>query len=157
MAIGGGENVNTYIEKLWNLGASEGYAAFKVLLAISRESDAVYPLMEQIIEKLGSDNSYIRTRALGLIVANAKWDMDCKIDENIDAILSHITDCKPITARQFIKDLPTLALDKPDLRQDILSALGRADTLKYPLSMRSLVDEDVCKAIVEIEHEERKN
>lgn len=31
------------------------------------------------------------------------WDKDCKIDEVIDRYLKHITDVKPITARQCIK------------------------------------------------------
>ena len=142
-----------FIETLWSKNTSEGYTALKELLEISQDSNAVYPFMEQFIEKLNSENSYFRTRALALIVANAKWDTDDKIDESIDAILSHITDYKPITARQFIKGLPALARDKPDLRQDILSALRCADTLRYPLSMSSLVDEDIRKAIMEIQNE----
>lgn len=140
------------MEALWSKKTSEGYAALKELLAISQESDAVYAYMDQFVEKLDSDNSYFRTRALALIVANAKWDTDYKIDENIDAILSHVTDCKPITARQFIKELPRLAKDKPDLKEDILSALRHADTLRYPLSMRPLVDGDIRNAVMEIEH-----
>lgn len=144
-----------FIETLWSKNTSEGYAALKELLALSDASNAVYRYMEQFIEKIDSENSYFRTRALALIVANAKWDADDKIDENIDAILSHITDYKPITARQFIKGLPVLARDKPDLRQDILSALRCADTLRYPFSMRSLVDADIRKAILEIENESK--
>lgn len=139
------------IEMLWSKKTSEGYAALKGLLALSRESDEVYPYMEQLIEKLDSENSYFRTRALALIAANAKWDTEYKIDENIDRILAHITDDKPITARQFIKDLPILAEAKPELRQDILSALRRADTLRYPLSMRPLVEGDIRDAVMEIE------
>lgn len=139
------------LETLWNKKPSEGYAALKELLAISQSTNELYPHMETFIEKLDSDNSYFRTRALALIAANAKWDTDHKIDENIDAILSHITDPKPITARQFIKDLPLFAKDKPDLRQDILNALHGADTLRYPLSMRPLVEADIRKSILEIE------
>lgn len=138
------------IEKLWSKKASEGYAALKELLQISRDSDALYPYMEAFIEKLDSDNAYFRTRALALIAANARWDEDCIIDENIDRILAHITDDKPITARQFIRDLPSLAENKPDLREDILAALQGANTLRYPLSMRPLVDEDIRKAIAQI-------
>lgn len=138
------------IGKLWGKKASEGYAALKELLQISRASNALYPHMEDFIEKLGSDNAYFRTRALALIVANSKWDEDCIIDENIDGILAHITDDKPITARQFVRDLPSLAENKPDLREDILSALRGANTLRYPLSMRPLVDEDIRKAIAQI-------
>lgn len=142
------------VETLWSQNTSEGYAALKELLAVSLESNAVYPYIGLFIEKLDSPNSYFRTRALALIVANAKWDTDYKIDENLDAILSHITDYKPITARQFVKQLPALAREKPELRQDILSALQSADTLRYPLSMRPLVEGDIRKAIAEIEKEE---
>lgn len=139
------------VEMLWSQKTSAGYAALKELLIISQTSNELYPYIGMFIEKLTSDDSYFRTRALAMIVANSKWDIDCKIDENIDSILSHITDHKPITARQFIKDLPILAENKPALRQDILAALRSADTLRYPLSMRPLVEGDIQKAIAEIE------
>ena len=143
--------MNHLLETLWSKKPSEGYAALKEMLKACQDSNAVYPYMNQFLEKISDDCSYFRTRALALIIANAKWDTDCLIDENIDAILSHITDPKPITARQFIKDLPALAAAKPDLRQDILSALRRADTLRYSLSMRPLVERDIRNAIAEIE------
>lgn len=130
---------------------AEGCTAMKELQAISETSDAVHPYMARLIEMLGSDNSYVRTRGLLLIVANARWDTDYLIDENINQILSHITDPKPITARQFVQSLPALASAKPDLRADILAALRKADTLRYPLSMRPLLDEDIRKAILAIE------
>ena len=47
------------------------------------------------------------------------------VDEIIDGYLKHITDVKPITARQCIKLLPMIAKDKPELRNDICSALDR--------------------------------
>lgn len=139
------------LEALWSKKTSEGYAALKELLKISRDSNAVSPYMAQFLEKISDDNSYLRTRALALISANAKWDTDCLIDENIDAILTHVTDPKPIAARQFIKALPALAAAKPDLRQDILRALYHADTLPYPSSMRPLVERDIRDAIAAIE------
>ena len=143
--------MNPLMEQLWSKKASEGYAALKELLQLSQASNEIYPYMGNFIEKLSSDNSYFCTRALALIVANAKWDTDYIIDENIDSILSHITDYKPITARQFIRELPSLAKHKPDLQADILVALRNADTLRYSLSMRPLVDEDIRKAITTIE------
>ena len=146
--------MNLLTEQLWSKKASEGYAALKELLQVSQASNEIYPYMGNFIEKLSSDNSYFRTRALALIVANAKWDTDYIIDENIESILSHITDYKPITARQFIKELPSLAKHKPDLRLDILTALRGADTFRYSLSMRPLVDEDIRKAIIAIEAQE---
>lgn len=47
-----------------------------------------------------------------MIVYNAKWDKDNKIDEIIDKYLKHIQDVKPITTRQCIKLLPMIAKRK---------------------------------------------
>lgn len=145
------------IDALRSKSASEGYAALRELLRLSRDSAEVYGYIEQFIEMTDSENSYIRTRALTLMAANARWDTDCRIDENIDKILEHITDAKPITARKFIEVLPELAAAKPDLRGDILAALYRADTQRYPLSMRGLVDSDIRKAAAEIKMNRNKN
>ena len=76
---------------------------------------------------LDDPNSYIRTRGILLIAANAKWDIDYKIYEIIDSLLKHITDDKPITARQCIKSLPIIAKYKPDLTDDICNALKTAN------------------------------
>ena len=96
---------------------------------------------------LDSDNSYIRTRGLTLLAYNAKWDKDYKIDEVIDKYLKHITDVKPITARQCIKLLPIIAKHKSELKSDILSALHNADISMYEDSMQSLVYKDIQKAL----------
>ena len=93
----------------------------------------------------------IRTRVLTLIAYNARWDRDNKIDEIIDGYLKHITDVKPITARQCIKLLPMIAKDKPELRNDICSALERADISFYDDSMQPLVYKDIQKALKEIQ------
>ena len=107
--------------------------------------------MDRLSDMLDSDNSYIRTRGLVLLAYNAKWDKDYKIDEIIDKYLKHITDVKPITARQCIKVLLILAKHKPELRKDILFALHNADTSVYDDSMQPLVYKDIQKALKEIE------
>ena len=117
----------------------------------SEETDRVYPYMDRLNDMLDSDNSYIRTRGLILLAYNAKWDKDCKIDEIIDKYLEHITDVKPITARQCIKLLPIVAKYKPDLKNDILSALHKADISIYDDSMQPLVYKDIQKSLKEIQ------
>ena len=64
--------------------------------------------------------------------------------------LKHITDTKPITARQCIKQLPVIAKYRPELRDDILSALHKADISVYEDSMQPLIYKDIQKAIKEI-------
>ena len=103
--------------------------------------------MDRLSDMLDSDNSYIRTRGLTLLAYNAKWDRDYKIDEIIDKYLKHITDVKPITARQCIKLLPIITKHKPELKNDILSALHNADISIYEDSMQSLVYKDIQKTL----------
>lgn len=63
----------------------------------------------------------------------------------------HITDIKPITARQCIKLLPMIASYKPELKTDILSALYNANISIYADSMQLLVFKDIQKALKEIQ------
>lgn len=85
-----------------------------------------------------------------MISANAKWDIDFKIDEIIDEYLKHITDEKPITARQCIKSLPDIAQYKPDLIDSISIALKGANVEKYADSMKPLIYKDIQTALKKI-------
>lgn len=130
---------------------SIAYKVLQELQEISEKTNLVYPFMDKLGDMLDSDSSYIRTRALTLIAYNARWDKDCKIDEVIGTYLEHITDGRPITARQCIKLLPVIAKDKPELRGDIIKALRNADVSTYSDSMRSLVRKDIAETLIEIE------
>lgn len=138
-------------ELLFDQNNNVAYKALRQLQQESIETDRVYPYMDRLSDMLDSENSYIRTRGLTLIAYNAKWDKDYKIDEIIDRYLRHITDVKPITARQCIKLLPILAENKPELRNDILSALRKANSCVYHGSMQPLVYKDIQKALKEIQ------
>lgn len=138
-------------EMMFDKDNNTAYKALQELKKESEENGSVYPYMDRLGEMLESDNSYIRTRGLILIACNARWDKDNKIDEIIDRYLRHITDVKPITARQCIKMLPEISRYKPELRRDIITALGRANTAAYENSMRPLIYRDIEKAVREIE------
>lgn len=145
------EHTAETFELLFDKNNKKAYEALQELQKESEETDHVYPYMDRLSDMLDSDNSYIRTRGLTLIAYNAKWDKDYKIDEVIDKYLQHITDVKPITARQCIKLLPVIAENKPELKKDILSALQKADISFYNGSMQPLVYKDIQKALKEIQ------
>lgn len=65
--------------------------------------------------------------------------------------MKRIEDVKPITARQCIKLLPMIANNKPELKDDIVSALKKADISIYADSMQSLVYKDIQNSLAEIE------
>lgn len=144
-------NTAEIFELLFDKNNNTAYKALRELQEKSENSDEVYPYMDRLGDMLDSDNSYIRTRGLTLLACNSKWDKDNKIDEIIDKYLKHITDVKPITARQCIKLLPTIAENKPELKDDIVSALRKADISFYDDSMQPLIYKDIQKALKEIQ------
>ena len=143
-------NIAETFELLFDKNNNVAYKALQILQKESEETDCVYSYMYRLSDMLDSDNSYIRTRGLTLLAYNAKWDKDYKIDEIIDKYLKHITDVKPITARQCIKLLPIVAKHKPKLKNDILSALNKASISIYDDSMQPLVYRDIQKSLKEI-------
>ena len=142
------ERAEELLELLVSRNNSQAYQALKVLEEMSAESDCLYPYMDTLIAMTSSDNSYVRTRGLALIAHNAKWDVGGKIDGIIDGYLEHVTDEKPICARQCIKLLPLLAEAKPALVPKIVSALRDANVARYPDSMRPLVQKDIRNSLL---------
>lgn len=143
-------NIEETFELLFDKNNNVAYKALQELQKESEETDCVYPFIDRLSDMLDSDNSYIRTRGLTLLAYNAKWDKEYKVDEIIDEYLKRITDVKPITARQCIKLLPIIAKHKPELKNDILSALNKANISIYDYSMQPLVYKDIQKALKEI-------
>lgn len=144
-------DISETFELLFNKNNNVAYKALQELQKESEKTDCVYPYIDRLSDMLDNDNSYIRTRGLTLLAYNAKWDKDYKIDEIIDKYLKHITDIKPITARQCIKLLPLIARYKPELKNDIVSALHKANISIYDDSMQPLVCKDIQKALKEIQ------
>ena len=92
-------------------------------------------------------NSFVRNRVLYILAALARWDDDNKFERILPAYLSHITDEKPITARQCVKALAEVGQAKPQLVPQILLALKDADLSKYKDSMRPLIEKDIQETL----------
>jgi hypothetical protein len=95
---------------------------------------------------LTSSNSYVRTRGFILIVANAQWDRENKIERDIDKILSFLNDKKPLEVRQCIKALAQICKNKISLRKKIIDSLANVDTTKFSLSLASLLKRELDEA-----------
>jgi len=141
------DSIAELINGLFDKNDKAAYKCLKELLSVSEQCNDVYIFFDTFVDMINNDNSYVRTRGLLLISANAKWDIDCKIDEIIDKYLCHIMDEKPIIARQCIKALPNIAKHKPELVDDICAALRKANPLRYADSVQSLVSGDIRAAI----------
>lgn len=136
------DSIQEQVALLSSKNTTTGYAAMNALLALSRKSDVVYPHVEEFFVLLESGNSYLRVRGLLLLAANARWDTEDQITQRFGRILIHITDEKPIAARQCIQALAEIAQWKPKLRKEIAPALEAADFSSYAGSMRCLLEKD---------------
>ena len=148
-------DIDACIARLAGKDAKDAYAFARQITAESRESDTWYPYFDQFAALLRHKNSLVRNRAISILAANARWDKDGKFDALLDEFLSHVTDAKPITARQCAAALPEVAAEKPELIPRIRSALKQADLSGYPDSMRPLVLKDIVAALQKMDGTER--
>lgn len=120
--------------------------AFRIIKE-SNDSDKWYEYFDEIASLLHHPKSLVRNRALTILAANAKWDDKNKFDDILNEYLSHITDEKPITARQCIKALLQIAQAKQNYTKQIKTALQNVDLSKYKDSMKPLIEKDIYEVL----------
>ncbi|MDD6038894.1 MAG: SufBD protein [bacterium] len=113
------------------------------IISESEDSDAWYEYFDDFATLLDHPKSLVRNRALFILAANAQWDEENRFDAILSDYLKHVTDEKPITARQCIQALAQVGLAKPSYIPRILECLEQADLSKYRDSMRPLIEKDI--------------
>lgn len=113
------------------------------IISESQDTDEWYEYFDTFTLLLNHPKSYVRNRALSILAANAQWDDENRFDSIIDDYLSHITDEKPITARQCIQALRQVGAAKPQYIPKISACFHSADLSKYKDSMRPLIEKDM--------------
>ena len=113
------------------------------IISESRDTDEWYEYFDAFASLLNHPKSLVRNRVLHILAVNAQWDDENRFDTIIDDFLAHITDEKPITARQCIKALAQVVQSKPEYIPRITEALREADLSKYKDSMRPLIKKDI--------------
>lgn len=117
------------------------------IVAESRKSDKWYEDFNEFAALLDHPKSLVRNRALHIVAANVQWDEERRFDAILPEYLSHVTDEKPITARQCIQALAEIGTAKPQYIPVILSSLQSADLSKYKDSMRPLIEKDIAATV----------
>ena len=113
------------------------------IISESHDTDEWYEYFDSFASLLNHPKSLVRNRALNTLAANAQWDDENRFDAIISDYLAHVTDEKPITARQCIKALAQVGVAKPQYMPRILSCFHGADLSKYKDSMRPLIEKDM--------------
>ena len=115
------------------------------IISESLDTDEWYEYFDEFASLLNHPKSLVRNRVLYILAANAQWDNENHFDAIISDYLSHVTDEKPITARQCIKALAQVGAAKPQYIPRILLCLHEADLSKYKDSMRPLIEKDIVE------------
>ena len=113
------------------------------IISESQDTDEWYEYFDEFASLLNHPKSLVRNRVLYILAANAQWDDENRFDAILEDYLAHITDEKPITARQCIKALAQVGMAKPQYIPRILSCFHDADLSKYKDSMRPLIEKDM--------------
>ena len=113
------------------------------IISESQDTDEWYECFDDFASLLNHPKSLVRNRVLYILAANAQWDDENRFDAILEDYLAHITDEKPITARQCIKALVQVGMAKPQYISRILSCFHDADLSKYKDSMRPLIEKDM--------------
>ena len=116
------------------------------IIAESRDTDTWYEYFDVFASLLSHPKSLVRNRIMHILAANAQWDEENRFDAILPEFLTHVTDEKPITARQCIQALAQIGLAKPQYIPQILSCFHNADLSKYKDSMRPLIEKDMSEA-----------
>ena len=113
------------------------------IISESMETDKWYHYFDVFSSLLNHPKSLVRNRVLHILAANAQWDDENRFDAVFPEYLPHITDEKPITARQCVQALALIGQAKPQYIPRIAEALHKADLSKYKDSMRPLIEKDI--------------
>ena len=115
------------------------------IISESKDTDEWYEYFDEFASLLNHPKSLVRNRVLHILAANAQWDDENRFDAIISDYLAHITDEKPITARQCIKSLVQVGMAKPQYIPRIIDCFRSADLSKYKDSMRPLIEQDMAE------------
>ena len=133
------------IEKLTSKDDKYACATADRIISESQNNSKWYEYFDDFASLINHPKSLVRNRVLYIIAANAQWDYENRFDVILSEYLSHITDEKPITARQCIKALVQVGKAKPQYIPIIINHLHSADLSKYKDSMRPLIEKDIAE------------
>ena len=138
-----------FIDILQDKDDDVAYAATKRIAAESEFSNKYYKYIPEFVELLSHKKSYVRTRAMILCCAQARWDNEGVIAKYLPQMLRLVHDEKPTVVRQSLNALKEVVVFRPELREIIASELEKMDLSEYKESMTGLILKDI-KELIEI-------
>ena len=137
------EHMEEILRKLTDKNDKTAYEFAKQLGVESSESDKYLAMIPRFAELLQDKSSYVRTRAFVLICNQARWAGSGQIEAVFDKMIPLLNDPKPTVVRQCLGALREVVLFRPELSDEIETALAEMDLSKYKDSMLPLIGKDI--------------
>ena len=128
------------------LQSKDNNEAYRLLLLLeqrSAESRELYGCLTDFIGLLKSKSSFVQVRGFRLACAQARWDTEKRLEQNLDALFAALYAAKPTAARQCLAALRNVLRWRPELAGKIEAGLDKIDLSKYKDSMRPLIEGDI--------------
>ncbi len=130
------------------LKSKDNNEAYRLLLLLeqhSAESSELYGCFTDFIGLLKSKSSFVQVRGFRLACAQARWDTEKRLEQNLDALFAALYAAKPTAARQCLAALQNVLRWRPELAGTIAAGLDGMDLDKYKDSMRPLIEKDMAE------------
>lgn len=137
------ENINILI----NADDKKAFDMLYKLELITTESNELYNYFDTFLDMLNSNRTFVRVRGFRMICSLSKWDIDNKIDNNIDDILNELDDDTATSVRQCLSRINLIIMYKINLIDKIENKLNSLNLSKYKESMQSLIERDIKNII----------
>lgn len=131
------------LEALNSKKEADSYFLLKLVFEENKKSSKYYHLFEDFMKMIYDKNSFKRMRGFSLCCSLTKWDVDNKIDTNLDELCILLEDEKPITVRTVLSCLEDVVKVKPYLGNNVKDNLVRVNYYSYKDSMIPLIKKDL--------------
>lgn len=131
------------ITGLQNKKDTEAHQLLLQLEKQSAESYTLYEYFDDFINLLKNKSPFVKTRGFRLACVQAQWDVENKIEKNLEVILLILDDEKPTAVRQCLTSLHKVIRYKTELGETIIAKLDAMDLSKYKDSMSPLIKKDM--------------
>lgn len=128
------------------LQSKDNNEAYRLLLLLeqrSSESSELYGCLTDFIGLLKSKSSFVQVRGFRLACAQARWDTEKRLEQNLDALFAALYAAKPTAVRQCLAALQNVLRWRPELAGKIEAGLDEIDLSRYKDTMRPLIEKDI--------------
>jgi hypothetical protein len=150
------KDVKVYFDHLGSTDDKIRLNALQTILKLTENRvDWVYEVWDELLEKLGNENSYQRSIAIMVLCNLAKSDRENRLKACLGLLLAHTRDEKFITSRQCIQNIWKAAITNKPCREIVLDHLEKQFRECSEEKHYNLIRQDIIQSMKSVYTEEK--